>query len=122
MPAMRHGVESPKRSAISGLVDRVVEHRSRVVGHAAVDGDVGADARISLTVPTRVERDAGVGDERAAGLAQHRCAARERAQHRRGVLLDGRRPFVARVGDRKAAADVHDRIAPEPASTAPSVS
>src|SRR5260221_57214 len=53
-----------------GFVARAVEHRAHVVRHAAVDRDVGADARDLLDGADPVGGDAGVGDQRAAGLDQ----------------------------------------------------
>ena len=61
---------SAARFAIERVVARVVEHRPQVVRHAAVDGDVGPDARNLLDRADLVKRDAGVADERAPGLDQ----------------------------------------------------
>src|SRR3954462_13928163 len=54
-----------------GLVACAVEHRPQVVGHAAVDGDVGAHARDPLDGADPVDRDASVADQRPAWLAEH---------------------------------------------------
>ena len=74
------GVGPPARSAITRLVARAVEHRPHVVGHAAVDRDVGAHAGDLLDGPDRVGGDAGVADQRAAGLDED--------------LAPGRRPLT----------------------------
>src|SRR3954451_5183010 len=51
-----------------GFVAGAVEHRSHVVGHAAVDGDVGADAGDLLDGADSVGGDAGVADQGGARL------------------------------------------------------
>ena len=64
-----------------GAVARAVEHRPQVVGHAAVDRDPGRD--VALDADHAVERDAAVGDERAAGLDQQAAAGDRGARSRR---------------------------------------
>ena len=60
-----------------------------------------------------VERDAAVGDQRAAGLDSRRLPGAEllarRADERADVVLDRRRILVGGVGDAEAAAEVVDR-------------
>ena len=58
-----------------GFVARAVEHRAQVVGHAAVDRDPRRD--VALDADHAVERDAAVGDQRAARLDQQPPARTE---------------------------------------------
>jgi hypothetical protein len=76
-----------------GLVAGAVEHRAQVVGHPAVDRDVGA--HVALDRLHGVERDAAVGDEGAAGLVEDRHVAADElvdgGHLRRGVGAQRRR-------------------------------
>ena len=53
-----------------GLVVGVVERRADIVGHAAIDRHVLADARQRLQDAHGVQRDAGRGHKRAARFHQ----------------------------------------------------
>ena len=94
------------------LVAGAVEHRPQVVRHAAVDGDVGPNALDLLDGPHRVGGDAGVADERAAGLEEdlrHRIESGGDGVHVDGdEVLDARREVGVVVGDPEASAYVHD--------------
>ena len=76
-----HGDGRDPRHRVAGTVRRqrlesgVVEHRPKVVGHPAVDGDEGAATGV-LAGPDRVEGDDRVRHEGAAGLGHERRAAR----------------------------------------------
>ena len=87
------------------LVARPVEHRPQVVGHAAVDGDVGGDVRLDRL--DRVERDGRVGDQDAAGLLHDaHVGAQVRADRldlRPRVVLEARGALVG-VGGAEAPA------------------
>ena len=93
-----------------GFVDGVVEHRANVVGHAAVDRDVAAPAGNVLDRADRVEREPGVGDQRAARLAEDPDPLRQPLEHGFGVGRRRRRGLVAGVGGGEAAAHVDDRV------------
>ena len=71
MPATVQSVVAAEAVGDVGLVVGAVEHRPQVVGHAAVDRDVGAHARDLLDRADRVDRHARVADQRAARLAEH---------------------------------------------------
>src|SRR3546814_14728853 len=98
------------------LVAGPVEHRARVVGHAAVDRHVGAHARHLLDGADRVERDAGLGRDRPSGLGEDagldpRVAAG--VEHRAPPLRDGRCLLVLPLGTAAAATE----LPPPPATT-----
>ena len=75
-----------RRARQERLVARAVEHRPRVVAHAAVDRDVGAHAGQRLDRPDRVQREPRRRDDRAAGLRgdAHVRRRRRRRRPRRG--------------------------------------
>ena len=94
------------------LVARAVEHRPQVVGHAAVDREVGADPGDLLDRADAVGGDAGVGDQRAPRLDHHPHVVAEDLAHAvdldADVVVDRGRPVVLGVGDAEAATDVDD--------------
>src|SRR6201996_7408885 len=83
------------------FVARAVEHRPQVVGHAAVDGEVGADPGDLLDRADPVGGDAGVGDQRAPRLDQdpHLVAEdlADAVDLEADVVVDRRRPVVPGV-------------------------
>src|ERR1700761_3483644 len=95
-----------------GLVAGPVEHRSQVVGHTAVDGEVCADPGDLLDRADAVGGDAGVGDQRAPRLDHHPHVGPEDLAHAvdldADVVVDRGRAIVLGVGDAEAAADVDD--------------
>ena len=111
---------SSARSALQRRVARVVELRTRVVRHPAVDGDPGPLLE-TLDRADAVERDAGAADEAAArlepdrGLGQTPLAANAVACRRRGGgrELGGVGHLVVGVmPDSEAAAEVRDARLP----------
>ena len=90
------------------LVAGVVEHRTQVVRHPAVDGDVVH--HVVLDRLHRVQRDGRVGHERTARLIGDPLARAEDLAHERDlaldVVLDLRRGLLVGVGDAEAAAHV----------------
>ena len=114
LPAIVQSCSPPKRDRDLRLVAGPVEHRAQIVRHAPVDRDVGADPGDPLDGAHRVDRDAGVPHQRAAGLAQHGHVVRCAAQQCVHVLLDRRRAVLGRVGDPEAAAHVEQRPVAHP--------
>ena len=95
-----------------GDVARAVERGADVVAHAAVDGDVGADAGHILDGADGVDRDTGWAGERAPGFdgqlglgeAVGRAAVREGADDGVGVVVYRGWLVVLGIGDGEAAA------------------
>ena len=95
-------------------VARAVERRADVVAHAAVDADIGAQARQVLDGAHLVDGDgAGTGDGPArldgeVGNAQARVGAGlgDERQHPLGHLVDVQRRVLAGVRDAEAAAEI----------------
>src|SRR5581483_6940913 len=103
-----------------GGVARAVQRRPRVVGHAAVDRDVGGIAGDALDGADTVERDAGTRDERAPGLEDHprqwkllrRESGLELAEHAADELVDGDLRLAGNRADAEAAPEVDDTRPP----------
>ena len=114
MPAIGHQRLGRCGGAVGDqrFVLRPVEHRPQVVGHAAIDGDVGADAGDLLDRADAVGGEAGVGDQRAARLDQdpHPRAEdlRDAADLDVDVGVDRGRLVLYGVSDAEPAADVDD--------------
>ena len=101
----------PRRAGDAGqerLVAAAVEHRPRVVAEAAVDGDIGADARKGLDRADRVERDGRGGHDRPSGFdaesGRHAGVGR-RLQHGAPPFGDRRCLLAGNIGHAEAAAD-----------------
>ena len=98
----------------SGLVIGVVERRADVVGHAAVNGHVLADAGQRLQDADGVQRKARGCHQAAAGLdrqarqlhTQALAVLADRVDGALGELVDGGRLVVGLVGDAQAAAHI----------------
>ena len=98
----------------SGLVIGVVERRANVVGHAAVDGHVLADAGQRLQNADGVQREARGCHQAAAGLngqtrqlnAQTFAVLADRVDRAFGELVDSGRLVIGLVGDAQATAHV----------------
>ena len=90
--------ERARRSAARGqerLVPAAVENGPRVVGHAAVDGDVGSQALESLDRSDPVQRQAGGGDDRPSGLGGKADLGRQASTPQRTSA-----PQLGPLGDR----------------------
>jgi hypothetical protein len=94
-----------------GFVARAVEHRTQVVGHAAVDGHPGGD--VALDRLDRVEREAGVRRQRPTRLDEETrvrgdAGLVDGAHKRAHPLLDLGRVLALGVGHAKPATEVID--------------
>ena len=92
------------------LVAGVVEHRAGVVGHPAVDRDIGPHSRDLLHRSHPIGGDPCVADQRASGLDQDPRRRVEDPPHPLDldldVVLDRGRLVGVQVGDPEPAADV----------------
>ena len=90
------------------LVAAAVQHRPRVVAHAAVDGDVRAHAGDRLDRADGVDGDGGGGDDRPSRFDVDRRAhpgSRAGVEHDLGPLGDRRRLLAVEVGHAESAAE-----------------
>ena len=99
-----------RRARQERLVAAAVEHRPRVVAHAAVDRDVGADAGQLLDGADGVEGDRRRRDDRPPRLggdagADSRVLLGGRVHARRAHSVMRRRLLALDVGDAEPAAD-----------------
>src|SRR3954468_17656300 len=98
------------------LVAGAVELRPGIVGHPAVDRDVGGGLGHPLDDADAVDREPGAADQRASGLEDHLgCRkvvqvprVREPLEQRGHEVADRRRSLALDVLDPETAAEVHD--------------